>query len=215
MKNSKKLIISLCISLVILGVCELIYSKTLKENEVEIKVATEDIYKGETISEEIIKRIKIKKNSNLNKYGNVDVSEKVASRNILAGKILEEGDVSEKIDNKKDEENYEYVTIEVKNISDGLAYQLKKGDKVNLYYTVKDKQINAIEQENNIKNSIENIKTIRLIEHLEVINVFDASGNVTNDKGIYSAIMFRVTENQAITIANIKSEGTFSVTLIK
>mgnify|MGYP004552110303 CR=1 FL=1 len=215
MKNSKKLIISLCISLVILGVCELIYSKTLKENEVEIKVATEDIYKGETISEEIIKRIKIKKNSDLNKYGNVDVSEKVASRNILAGKILEEGDVSEKIDNKKDEENYEYVTIEVKNISDGLAYQLKKGDKVNLYYTVKDKQINAIEQENNIKNSIENIKTIRLIEHLEVINVFDASGNVTNDKGIYSAIMFRVTENQAITIANIKSEGTFSVTLIK
>ena len=215
MKNSKKLIISLCISLVILGVCELIYSKTLKENEVEIKVATEDIYKGETISEEIIKRIKIKKNSDLNKYGNVDVSEKVASRNILAGKILEEGDVSEKIDNKKDEENYEYVTIEVKNISDGLAYQLKKGDKVNLYYTVKDKQINAIEQENNIKNSIENIKTIRLIEHLEVINVFDASGNVTNDKGIYSAIMFRVTENQAITIANIISEGTFSVTLIK
>ena len=215
MKNSKKLIISLCISLVILGVCELIYSKTLKENEVEIKVATEDIYKGETISEEIIKRIKIKKNSDLNKYGNVDVSEKVASRNILAGKILEEGEVSEKIDNKKDEENYEYVTIEVKNISDGLAYQLKKGDKVNLYYTVKDKQINAIEQENNIKNSIENIKTIRLIEHLEVINVFDASGNVTNDKGIYSAIMFRVTENQAITIANIKSEGTFSVTLIK
>ena len=215
MKNSKKLIISLCISLVILGVYELIYSKTLKENEVEIKVATEDIYKGETISEEIIKRIKIKKNSDLNKYGNVDVSEKVASRNILAGKILEEGDVSEKIDNKKDEENYEYVTIEVKNISDGLAYQLKKGDKVNLYYTVKDKQINAIEQENNIKNSIENIKTIRLIEHLEVINVFDASGNVTNDKGIYSAIMFRVTENQAITIANIKSEGTFSVTLIK
>lgn len=215
MKNSKKLIISLCISLVILGVCELIYSKTLKENEVEIKVATEDIYKGETISEEIIKRIKIKKNSDLNKYGNVDVSEKVASRNILAGKILEEGDVSEKIDNKKDEENYEYVTIEVKNISDGLAYQLKKGDKVNLYYTVKDKQINAIGQENNIKSSIENIKTIRLIENLEVIDVFDASGNTTKDKGIYSAIMFRVTENQAITIANIKSEGTFSVTLIK
>lgn len=215
MKNSKKIIISLCISLVILGVCELIYSKALKGNEVEIKVITEDVYKGETISEEIIKRIKIKKNSNLNKYGNVDVSEKVASRNILAGKILEEGDVLEKTDNKKDDENYEYVTIEVKNISDGLAYQLKKGNKVNLYYTVKDKQINAIGQENNIKSSIENIKTIRLIEHLEVINVFDASGNVTNDKGIYSAIMFRVTENQAITIANIKSEGTFSVTLIK
>ena len=215
MKNSKKIIISLCISLVILGVCELIYSKALKGNEVEIKVITEDVYKGEIISEEIIKRIKIKKNSNLNKYANVDVSEKVASRNILAGKILEEGDVLEKTDNKKDDENYEYVTIEVKNISDGLAYQLKKGNKVNLYYTVKDKQISAIGQENNIKSSIENIKTIRLIENLEVIDVFDAAGNTTKDKGIYSAIMFRVTENQAITIANIKSEGTFSVTLIK
>ena len=58
MKNSKKIIISLCISLVILGVCELIYSKALKGNEVEIKVITEDVYKGEIISEEIIKRHK-------------------------------------------------------------------------------------------------------------------------------------------------------------
>lgn len=212
MKKYKKLVISLCVSLVILGVSRVIYSNITKNNEVTVKIVTKDIYKGEKIPESIIQTVKLERKNDMEKYQNIDISGKVASKNIASGKILEDEDLTN--DNVKNEdESYEYVTIDIKNASDGLAYQLKKGDKVSLYYTLKDKEITMVSE--NVTSNIEKVKTIRLFEELEVIGLFDVSGNEIKEIGQFSNIMFRVDKNDAMTIANIKNEGTFSVALIK
>lgn len=214
MGNTKKLVISLCISLIILSVIHFVYTNFLESTEVDIKVLTKDVYKGEKISENIIQNVKVKKNSSMEKYCNIDVSEKVASRNIAAGKILEADDLASMDENQEDDK-YEYITIEIKNSSDGLAYQLKKGDKVSLYYTVKDKEINQLSPNDTVITTINNMKTVRLFEGLEVMGLFDTSGNEIKEQGQYSTVMFRVEKENSMVIANIKSEGTFSVALIK
>lgn len=214
MGNTKKLVISLCISLIILSVIHFVYTNFLESTEVDIKVLTKDVYKGEKISENIIQNVKVKKNSSMEKYCNIDVSEKVASRNIAAGKILEVDDLASMDENQEDDK-YEYITIEIKNSSDGLAYQLKKGDKVSLYYTVKDKEINQLSPNDTVITTINNMKTVRLFEGLEVMGLFDTSGNEIKEQGQYSTVMFRVEKENSMVIANIKSEGTFSVALIK
>lgn len=214
MKKYKKIVISLCVSLVILGVFQVIYSNITKNNEVTVKIVTKDVYKGEKIPESIIQTVKIERKNDMEKYQNIDISGKVASKNITSGKILENEDLTN--DNVENvDESYEYVTIDIKNASDGLAYQLKKGDKVSLYYTLKDKEINTVSSSENIISNIEKVKTIRLFEELEVIGLFDVSGNEIKEIGQFSNIMFRVDKNDAMTIANIKNEGTFSVALIK
>lgn len=214
MKKYKKLVISLCVSLVILGVSQVIYSNITKNNEVTVKIVTKDVYKGEKIPESIIQTVKVERKNDMEKYQNIDISGKVASKNITSGKILENEDLTN--DNVENvDESYEYVTIDIKNASDGLAYQLKKGDKVSLYYTLKDKEINTVSSSENVTSNIEKVKTIRLFEELEVIGLFDVSGNEIKEIGQFSNIMFRVDKNDAMTIANIKNEGTFSVALIK
>lgn len=214
MKKYKKIVISLCVSLVILGVFQVIYSNITKNNEVTVKIVTKDVYKGEKIPESIIQTVKIERKNDMEKYQNIDISGKVASKNITSGKILENEDLTN--DNVENvDESYEYVTIDIKNASDGLAYQLKKGDKVSLYYTLKDKEINTVSFSENVTSNIEKVKTIRLFEELEVIGLFDVSGNEIKEIGQFSNIMFRVDKNDAMTIANIKNEGTFSVALIK
>lgn len=214
MRNTKKLVISLCISLIILGIIHFVYTNFLESKEVDIKVLTKDVYKGEKIPEDIIQNVKIKKSSDMEKYCNIDVSGKVASRNIASGKILETEDVAT-LDGNEEDVKYEYITIEIKNASDGLAYQLKKGDKVSLYYTVKDKEINQLSPNDTVITKVGNMKTIRLFDDLEVIGLFDTSGNEIKGEGQYSSVMFRVEKENSMVIANIKGEGTFSVALIK
>lgn len=215
MRKTKKIIISLCISLALLCIVRFVYTNISEAKEITVKVVTKDVYKGERISESIIRNVKIDRNSDMTKYSNVDISNKVASRNIVSGKILEAEDVIDKEEQLGEDDKYEYITIEVKNASDGLAYQLKKGDTVSLYYTVKDKEINQIGSNDTVITKVDNMKTIRLFEDLEVIGLFDASGNEIKEQGQYSTVMFRVEKENSMVIANIKSEGTFSVALIK
>lgn len=215
MRKTKKIIISLCISLALLCIVRFVYTNISEAKEITVKVVTKDVYKGERISESIIRNVKIDRNSDMAKYSNVDISNKVASRNIVSGKILEAEDVIDKEEQLGEDDKYEYITIEVKNASDGLAYQLKKGDTVSLYYTVKDKEINQIGSNDTVITKVDNMKTIRLFEDLEVIGLFDASGNEIKEQGQYSTVMFRVEKENSMVIANIKSEGTFSVALIK
>lgn len=215
MRKTKKIIISLCISLALLCIVRFVYTNISGAKEITVKVVTKDVYKGERISESIIRNVKIDRNSDMAKYSNVDISNKVASRNIVSGKILEAEDVIDKEEQLGEDDKYEYITIEVKNASDGLAYQLKKGDTVSLYYTVKDKEINQIGSNDTVITKVDNMKTIRLFEDLEVIGLFDASGNEIKEQGQYSTVMFRVEKENSMVIANIKSEGTFSVALIK
>ncbi len=213
MKNTKKIIISFAISLVILIIIQIIFGKVFKNENVEIYVATKDIYKGEKIIESSLKKIKVQKNNNIKNYYNVDIVNKFAKINIVSGKVLENSDVVDKV-NKESVENYEYITLEIKNISSGLAYQLKEGDFVNVYYTAKEKDIKGVLGEKETLSSVGDNKTIKIFENIKVEGLYDSLGNKVNEQQ-YNAIMLRVSKDDAMLISNIKQEGEFNISLIK
>lgn len=210
MKNIKKIIISFVISLIVVLIVQVIWNNFNKDS-LSIYVALKDIYKGEKILKDDIKEIKVQNNSSLVKYSNIKIDNQFANENIVCGKVLESNDLT----TKKADEQYEYLTIEVKDISDALAYQLKKGDYINVYYTTKNKELYNIA--NNKEEVVEtdlNI-TFKMFENIKVIGLYDSSGIEVNEGSQYKAIMLRVEEKEAIIVSSIKSEGTFSVSILK
>jgi len=45
--------------------------------------------------------------------------------------------------------------------------------------------------------------------------LYDSSGNESEIGDVYNAIVLRVTDNEAITLSNIKDEGIFNISLVK
>ena len=210
MKNTKKLIISFCISLVLVIIIRVLFNGFFSTNEETIYVLTKDIYKGEKITKEDVKSITVVNQNYLKNSINVDYVDKVAKENLQIGKILENTDMINKEEIKESEKQYEYVSIEIKDISDSVAYQLNKGDNINVYYTSKD-----ILSETNLKTVIKDNKTIKILENKKIIGLYDTSGRETIKGNTYNAIMLRVTAEEAMILSNIKEEGYFNISLVK
>lgn len=213
MKSIKKIIISFALSFLVVIVMQLVWNKFGK-SDVSLYVATKDIYKGEKILKQDIKEIKVKKNKSIVKYVNVGVENKIAKENIVSGKVLESSDItSEKLE-KSDVESYEYITIEIKDVSDSLAYQLKKDDYINVYYTTKNKKLdNILTNREAIETEINT--TFRIFENIKIIGLYDSMGTEVSSGEQYKAIMLRVKAEDAILISSIKSEGTFTVSTVR
>jgi len=213
-KSIKKVVISFCVALFVVVVVQFVWNK-FDKNNVSIYVANSDIYKGEKILKEDIKEFKVERYSDISKYSNVNIESKVAKENIIAGKILEKSDVtSEKVEYNEDE-SYEYLTIELKDVSDSLAYQLKTGDYINVYYTSKNKKLDSVlaNKEETIETELNT--TFRIFENIKVIGLYDSIGVEVNSGEQYKAIMLRVKTEEAILVSNIKDEGIFTVSLVK
>lgn len=210
MKNTKKLIISFCISLVLVIIIRVLFNGFFATDEATIYVLTKDVYKGEKITKEDVKSITVVNQNYLKNSINVDYVDKVAKENLRIGKILENTDMVNKEEIKDTKEQYEYVSIEIKDISDSVAYQLSKGDNINVYYTSKD-----ISNGENLKTFIKDNKTIKILENKKIIGLYDASGKETIKGNTYNAIMLRVTSEEAIILSNIKEEGYFNISLVK
>lgn len=214
MKSIKKIIISSAVALLVVIVVQIIWNK-LGNNSVSIFVASKDIYKGEKILKEDVKEIRVHKNSEINKYSNIKIENKIAKANIVSGKILENTDIGIEETQNNEEQSYEYVTIEVKDVSNSLAYQLKKGDYINVYYTTKNKELNS-----EIFNKAEKVETdlnitVRIFENIKIIGLYDTLGIEVNNGEQYKAIMLRVKKDEALILSNIKAEGTFTVSTVK
>ena len=168
MKSIKKIIISFAISLLVVTVIQLVWNK-FGESNVSVYVATKDIYKGEKILEEDLKEIKVKKSNSVSKYSNVEIENRIAKENIVSGKILESTDVTSKEGAGSEGDSYEYITIEVKDVSDSVAYQVKKGDYINVYYTTKNKKLDNILTNKGQTIETELNTTFRVFEKIKVI----------------------------------------------
>lgn len=213
MKNIKKIIISFAVALLVVIVIQLVWNK-FDKNSVSVYVATKDIYKGEMILKEDIKEIKVGRDSEINKYIDVEVENKIAKENIVSGKVLENSDITSKKVDESEDESYEYLTIEVKEVSDSLAYQLKKGDYINVYYTTKNKKLNSIVSKGEAIETDLNT-TFRIFENIKVIGLYDSAGIEVDSGEQYKAIMLRVKKEEAMLVSNIKSEGTFTISTVK
>lgn len=210
MNKTKKILISFVISLCIVLVFQFVFNNLFKSDSQTIYILNKDIYKGEKITKEDLKSITVSSKLDMKDCFNVDYAGNLAKGNLIKGHVLSSCDFAEKEQLEKTEEKYEYISIEIKSISQAMAYQLKKGDNINIYFTSRD-----ITDENSSKSIVENNKTIKILENKKIIGLYDTSGNEVGDNEVYNAIVLRVTDDEAISISNIKEEGSFNISLVK
>lgn len=210
LKNTKKLIISFVISLCIVLLFQFVFNSFFKSDNETIYVLTKDIYKGERITNEDLKSITVSSNVDMKDSFDIDYTNKVAKENLSKGQVLSKDNITDKEELDETDEKYEYVSIEIKSISQAMAYQLKKGDNINVYFTSKD-----IISESSSQGIVKNTKTIKILEKKKIIGLYDSSGNEVIDNDVYNAIVLRVTSEEAVNISNIKEEGNFNISLVK
>lgn len=210
MKNTRKILISFMISLCIVLIFQVIFNSMFKLDNKTIYVLNKDIYKGEKITKEDLKNITVSNKLDMKDNFDINYENKVAKENLSKGQVLSNENISNKKDLGESGEKYEYVSIEIKNISDAMAYQLKKGDNINVYFTSRD-----IAGKNESGSIVQNTKTIKVLENKNIIGVYDSSGNEVVSGDVYNAIILRVTNEEAINISNIKEEGKFNISLVK
>ena len=214
MNNIKKITIAFLIALIVVVIIEIMWSK-FGTKQTNIYVATQEIYKGEKILESDVKKISLNRVGNIDKYINSNMVGKTAKNNICANKIILKEDITEKEAEITEDESYEYITIEVKNISDSLAYQIKKGDYINVYYTTKNRKLENlfIDKEEVIQNDLS--ITYRIFENTKVIGLYNTIGQEVKDDSQYNGIMLRVKSEDAMFVSNIKDEGVFTTSILK
>ena len=210
MNKTKKIIISFVISLGIVLVFQFVFNNLFKSDNETIYVLNKDIYKGEKITKDDLKNIVVSGNIDMKDSFNVDYNNKVAKANLSKGQVLSSYNVVTKEELEEKDEKYEYVTIEIKDVSMAMAYQLKKGDNINVYFTSRD-----IATESDSQSIVQNTKTIKLLENKKIIGLYDSSGKEIINGDVYNAIVIRVTAEEAINLSNIKEEGSFNISLVK
>jgi len=221
MDKTKKIIISLSISLVVLLVLNYFMISSTNSKYIEVSVFKQAMLKGKKIvakdlttiqikktkeNEALLQRVNANENDVVGKVLNVDVEqgELVMNTKVIAGNELLERDV-----------NYNYISIPINNLSYPTCTNLKKGDKVAVYYTAKTKDVsNAIKDKQRLYSTGESsgLVTCLLFETVEVISIHDSTGKETKDS-IVTDILVRLNKEDAILVANLKSQGTFDIVL--
>lgn len=212
MNKNKRILISLCISLILLIVFNVIYSKLKTKKEIKAYIVTKNIATGESINEEntsCITIIQDKPNDNVLK--NLDKNQ-YAKTSLNVGQIL----ISDLVDSDKkvNDGKYENISLPITSADDAASYKLKKGSKVNIYYTAKYSNVSeALKSTNELvysSKSIEGVVTTKLYENIEVISLADSTGQGSN---MYTQIQIRVEKSEIPKLVCLKQFGTFTLTM--
>ena len=221
MDKTKKIIISLSISLVFLLVLNYFMISSTNSKYIEVTVFKQSMLKGKKIEAKDLTTIQIKKTREnevllqgvissetgiIGQVLNVDVEQ---GELVTNAKVVSENEVLEK------DINYRYISIPINNLSYPTCTSLKKGDKVTVYYTAKTKDVsNAIKDKQRLYSTSEatGLVTCLLFETVEVISTHDSTGKETKDS-IVTDILVRLNKEDAILVANLKSQGTFDIVL--
>lgn len=186
---------------------------------VEIPIVTKDINEGDEISQNIsyieIKLKTVEKDILTNIVKKEEIVNMVASKNISKGEILVKNKLISKENYLIKTENLEYVSLPVKNATEGVAYRIKSGDKINVYYTAKRKLVESI-LKNKVKvystNKEDTMVTCLLYQNIEVVALTNNLGIEVAD-GTATNILVRITSEEILEFANLKEQGIFTYTL--
>ena len=221
MDKTKRIIISLSISLVVLLILNYFMISSSNGKYIEVPVFKQSMLKGKKIEAKDLTSIQIKKTrgnelllqtamtsgtSAIGKILNVDVEQ---GELVTNAKVVSENELLEK------DINYSYISIPINNLSYPTCTNLKKGDTVAVYYTAKTKDVsNAIKDKKRLysTNETTGLVTCLLFETVEVISTHDSTGKETKDS-IVTDILVRLNKEDAILVANLKSQGTFDIVL--
>ena len=221
MDKTKRIIISLSISLVVLLILNYFMISSSNSKYIEVPVFKEAVLKGKKIEAKHLTTIQIKKTKQnevllqsvstnetdvIGKVLNIDVEkgELVINTKLVNGNELLDKDLS-----------YSYISIPINNLSYPTCTNLKKGDKVAVYYTAKTKDVaNAIKDKQRLYSTSDSagLVTCLLLETVEVISTHDSTGKETKES-IVTDILVRLNKEDAILVANLKSQGVFDIVL--
>lgn len=218
LEKTNLIIIALICALIVFVVLTLVQNKIInyeaqvkvfianKEIEKEVKIDEKDFeqcYIPESLAKRLLAITKIPTNmyTKTNMYkGQFLISTLIGSKEEL--KIVEGG------------ENKEKISIEIGDLAGMLSYQIKKGDKVNLYFTGKyeviEKMINKFSQ-----LLMGNLSTVQILDNEEILGVYDKNGVSSESEDFLepNTIIFGVTKEKAEIINNFRSQGEFYLTM--
>lgn len=234
MNYKKKIIILVCSVWVYLGLIFL-YSRLNTHDYKEAYVLKKDLLRGEWLKQGDFEKVYIKSND---MFFNSDIfllnenEQYVLNKDLSKGGILLKDHLISNSEYTKASQETEIISIKISNPEDIVSYQIEKNSVVNLYYTGNLELAKDILEELNlpfISTKQENISrvdskyiTMKLVENLKVINIFDKYGNVIesgkhlkNETNKIDTIMFEVNKNLVMKINNLKNYGQFSISIIR
>lgn len=213
----RKILILICF-LVIYILLVFIHSKITNDNLKEVFVLTKDINRGENITLDNTKKVKIDSTSLNIKY--VDkVDNLLAKNNLKLGTILSDEIVISSEEYEEIKEDKESILINLSDKINNLNLALEKGSIINIYYTGRSSQLKGLIDKDKYKqiesgSITDSYITVLLLKDVEVKSIYDQSGNNIEGKTeSISAINIEVDEPTAILIENIKKYGEFSITV--
>lgn len=219
MDKTKKIIISLAISLVIVVVLNYVVITNVNSNYIEIPVFKEDMLKGKRVEWEDIITIQVKRTKEneamLQESPISSLIGKTLGQDVYKGDFVRGDNFIDNSEIYEEATNYQYISIPINDLSYATCNKLKRGDKVAVYYTAKTKDVsNAIKDKKRLysNTAIDGLVTCLLFETVEIISVHDNTGKETKEN-IVTDVLLRLQKEEAILVANLKSQGTFDIVL--
>lgn len=220
MSNIKKILISSVISLAIILISTCILNLISNKDVIEIPIVVKEIEEGKSIIDNIsfveINLKELEKEVLENIATNNELIGYVANVKLAKGEIILKNKLIAKEEYLEKVENLEYVSLPIKNATEGVSYKLNVGEKINVYYTAKRKLVdNILKSKIKVYSSTkdETIVTCLLYQNVEVISLTNNMGVEVTD-GSATNILVRLKKEEVIEFVNIKDQGVFTYSLI-
>lgn len=214
MDRTRKIFIACLVAIATTLILSYINNNYLRENMYEAYTINKVIISGEHIEKEMLEKIKVTKPNKYISKEEIDIYTEgyVAKENLNVGQILTK-QIIEKDKFVKNEKTV-YVSIPIVNCENGMAYQIGRGDRVDLYYTSKLSQISEITkdfQKEYSSTEADGMVTIRLLENAIVLNTYNELGEETRRGGTFKQVVFKTNQKTAMVICNLKGQGGFDI----
>ncbi|MBE5813202.1 MAG: hypothetical protein E7314_06085 [Clostridiales bacterium] len=214
----KLLIITAIFAFIVFGILTLIQNKLINyEEQIKVFVANTEIKKETKLDKDnfdecylpqgLAKELNVLSKIPTNMYTKTDmykgqflIASLIGTKEEL--KIIEGG------------ENKEKISIELGNGASMLSYQIKRGDKVNLYFTGKYEVIEKmVDKFPNVL--IGNLSTVQILNDEEILGIYDKNGVSSENEEFLepSTVIFGVTRENAEIINNFRTQGEFYLTM--
>lgn len=218
MNKTKQTIIALTLSLFIIITVNVIYQKYFTTDAQTVYVLKASAIRGDPLSKTMLTESNM---TNAGKYINKDKIDKYISNYVIKsfvnpGQIISEDLLILKEEYVKEDDTNFQISIPIKDSSYAVSYKVKRGDKINIYYTSKLNQTGNIIKNYEKKyssSSEDSYLTCKLLENIYVINTYNDLGKKAIEGEKFKEIIIGVNKDMALMISNLKEQGEFNICL--
>lgn len=223
MRKRNITIISAILALLLFFMLTIIQNKIVNnEPKTAVIMAKSDIKKDEKLSSDMFYEAYVPITAILNSSivnSIVEIDGKFARENINRGQIVFCQDIgtAEELKILEAPYGFEKISLKIKSPDNGVSYQIKPKDKINIYFSGRYGGIKETIEEFNltrINKSDNAMYTTCLLRDTEIIGIYDENGrSIENDNfsGL-DTIIIATDSNIARLINNLRGQGTFDLT---